>query len=991
MAPDASRLVYRIKTALKGESSGQETAKLAYHYSDAVKEANRRIDQSLKALETDRILDAFIPANLGNRLLDTVDSLDFAEKNSWKERCGNFGWPVAPDLDHEGAGRLKEAFAKQSDLKNWLYGEYRTTVRSKQKLSSYSIIRVLHDYIEGDQDIANEHQRVKEQLLESISSEIESALQELMPGESASAVLERYRSHGLELPTDSKVIQQAIDAERSLLTNEATEKVSKIVERSEEATDSALWKGLESDYLSCDAFLAKTNLRANINAELREKFNDVGTALSRSRGSYESNILIRSAIDELQAKLKPGRGKLGPSKINYREAAERLISRQTQSRKLGYPIPTQLQEEIKKILSEAKHRRAKRIGLLGLASIAACAIIVWIGAGILSQSEETIRIGSAITALNSQGNRSSIEIAQSTLRTWNSLIASQDSDHPLSKAASDLRDWIDRQTAFAESYSKIVDELASLKSSGYQTDSEKLSKPILDRVEGLRNQLIESEGSEADQRIQEFRTWLADSKARAIHSQERATAVLEGEIRNGIEAAKAAKSAEDFTAAAQAVSKSIEDAAARGFATQFAALVMEAESELASIEAKWIAVGSMISRLGDSKSLSDYLSQLSRIQSFDNVSQADRRLMQRILQALPSTDRIKQQLILPDAANGWMELSSENDYRRAQPMLNDVERVFLQRLANDPVFSNVYESKVKYFEGEPIAKSEYSVFLVDPISQSQTGLKTGINFSFSVRGFDEFGEPEEEAREMNFLSHPDGSFWGFFYEPSELSEESEYYEKSIRVALLQILDGAPRFSALNLFEQLNQQPALSYAFRAYWQSQLSTFIQMNPWKWGSAVAPSLKKQIKNLESLPQSSASKRQWLSSIEQNSPSVSLTEYFRIGSKYSLTDEAVAFARLYQNLKDGKIKLIGISNAEGSVTLNTNVSRDHTLFTVDRLTGRITALKNSSKPAAYAPIFTLSIDDGPARIAIKNTEIATGFNLSNDTYKEHLPPVLR
>ena len=915
----------------------------------------------------------------------------FAERNAWKERCEKFGWPVPAELDHEGAGKLKDAFAKQSEIRDWLYGEYRAAVRSKQKLSSYSIIRVLYEHIEKDQDITEEHQRVKEQLLESISSEIKSALQELMPGESVSAVLERYQSHGFEPPTDSKLIQQALDAKRSLLLNETSEKVSKIVDRSEEGSDPAQWKELESDYLACDALLAKTKLRANINPELREKFNGVGTSLSRSRGSYESNILIRLAIDELQARLKPGRGKLGPSKINYREAAERLASRQNQSRKLGYPIPTQLQEEIKKILSEAKHRRAKRLGLLGLASIAACSLMVWIGTGIVGRSEEVTHIENAIIALNSQENRSSLAIAQSTLQTWNSLIASQDANHPLSQAASDLQDWINEQAAVAQSYSQIADELADLKSSGYRADSEKLSQPILDRAEGLRGQLIDGEGNNADQRIHEFRTWLADSKARAMRSQERATAILEGEIRNGIEAARAAQSVEDFTAAAQAVSKTIENAADRGFATQIATLATEAESELASIEAKWTAVSSMKNRLSDSENLNDYLTELSRIQSFDNVSQTDKRQMQRILHALPSTDRIKQQLILPDAANGWMEISSEEDYRRAQPTLNNVERVFLQRLANDPVFSNVYESKVKYFEGEPIAKSEYSVFLVDPISQSQTGLKTGINFSFSVRGFDEFGEPEEEAREMNFLSHPDGSFWGFFYEPSELSEESEYYEKTIRVALLQILDGAPRFSALNLFEQLNQQTTLSYAFRAYWQSQLATFIQMNPWKWGSAVAPSLKKQIKKLESLPQSSASKRQWLSSIEQNSPSVSLTEYFRIGSKYNLTDEAVAFAQLYQNLKDGEIRFIGTSDAEGNVSLSTRVSRDQTLFTVDRLTGRVTALKNSPKPAAYAPIFTLSIDDGPASMAIKKAEIATGFNLSQDTYKEHLPPVLQ
>jgi len=458
-----------------------------------------------------------------------------------------------------------------------------------------------------------------------------------------------------------------------------------------------------------------------------------------------------------------------------------------------------------------------------------------------------------------------------------------------------------------------------------------------------------------------------------------------------IEAAKAANSPETFSAISRALSELAEKAASSSVTTRFDSLFKEAENELSIAQSNWTALENMKTRLGEAKDLPEYLAQLSSIQNFDNISSDDKRSIQRILRALPSTEAVLQQIILPDSAKGWIEFSSNKDYRRSEPEVNEVERVFLQRLANDPVFENVYKSNVKYFEGEPIAKSEYNVFLIDPISQIQTGLKTGINFSFNVRGFDELGEPEGNAREMNFLSHPDGSFWGFFYEPSELSKESKYFENTIRVALLQIIDGAPRFSALNLFEQLNQQRTLSYAFRAYWQSQIATFIQMNPWKWGSALAPTLQKQIQKLESTPQSTASKRQWLSSIEQNAPSVSLTEYFRLAAKHSLTNEAVAFARLYQNLKDGNITLLGTANAEGVATLPASASRDHAPFTIDHLTGRIVRLGESTKPAAFAPIFALSIDGDPAITALENAEIATGHSLRAESYKEHLPPALQ
>ncbi|MGY8693015.1 MAG: hypothetical protein ACKVGW_02310, partial [Verrucomicrobiia bacterium] len=45
MRPEASRLVYRIKTALKGESNGLDTANLAWQYAAEVKYAENLLKQ----------------------------------------------------------------------------------------------------------------------------------------------------------------------------------------------------------------------------------------------------------------------------------------------------------------------------------------------------------------------------------------------------------------------------------------------------------------------------------------------------------------------------------------------------------------------------------------------------------------------------------------------------------------------------------------------------------------------------------------------------------------------------------------------------------------------------------------------------------------------------------------------------------------------------------------------------------------------------------
>ena len=94
--------------------------------------------------------------------------------------------------------------------------------------------------------------------------------------------------------------------------------------------------------------------------------------------------------------------------------------------------------------------------------------------------------------------------------------------------------------------------------------------------------------------------------------------------------------------------------------------------------------------------------------------------------------------------------------------------------------------------------------------------------------------------------------------------------------------------SFKLIDELTRLRTLSTAFRAYWQQQLMAFIELNPWKWGLPLTPSLAIQKASLESISSDEIDKRQWLSSVEQISPSVQLTEHFRIASKTNLVDEA-------------------------------------------------------------------------------------------------------
>ena len=392
------------------------------------------------------------------------------------------------------------------------------------------------------------------------------------------------------------------------------------------------------------------------------------------------------------------------------------------------------------------------------------------------------------------------------------------------------------------------------------------------------------------------------------------------------------------------------------------------------------------------KDLRSYLQSLEAIYNFDTLPAEGKRNIGRILRLENEFDVMLQRLILPDSNEGWSELNRTSDFSTSKIELDETEKAFIQRLIDDTVFPSIYASNVKYFEGAPVARSEYSVYLKEPVRKGDTaGLKTGLNFSFEVWGFNENGIADESAQEMNFLSHPDGTFWGFFYEPSELSKESIYFQESLRLSLMRILAGNERYLPLKLIDELAGLRTLSPAFRAYWQEQLIAFTELNPWKWGIPLAPSLATQKAALKSISPNGIDRNQWLSSVEQISPSVQLTEHFRVASKTNVVDEARAFARFYSLAMKGTMNLVGQADESGKIEYNNSAQYDgETQWIVNRLTGRIEILDENTPIAPYSPVLAYRYQGQSAARLIQQTRAQTGWDLSLESYEDYLPPLL-
>lgn len=996
MRPDASRLVYRIKTALKGESNGLETANLAWQYA---KEVEHSLTLLRQCLDTENNLDAYLATFSSPSVLDTLDVLDFGGTKEWNDRCDIFGWQKADEIDPALTKTLHDRFSQIEDPKTWLQGEFRAKVRAKKPLEAYQIAKILSEKFETDANLESERERLKSQAIVQLETELANALQELMPAESPELIIARYKGYGIEIPDKEGPINTVKLSIQENAIRESTAAVESLIEQAKSASTEEEKSILEKAYFDCDYQLTTRDTRSRIDVKLRDSYSTVVTEISHQRAGLESNISIRNAIDDLRKVLQGLSISFGRKKATVHDAKERLKSFEVQAKRMGRRIPPEIQEDIKKALSEATRKRAPKYAILASGVLAILLIIGWIANSQVksNQYSETLQVATA--ALNQAAARQNIEQAEEALQEWEELIANAPAGHVIKQAAGSLENWISEQENLQNEFSEIADSLDVIRDNESSDPNSPEIDALLDRATTTLASIDVGVNDDSEERIARFKSWREARISALLNNRKQVLLGYVREAQNKLEQAAAASSDSEFEESAKAIVESIANArlhiskhpdSDQNSLQQRS--IGRIEESLKSIQEKRDTMLAAQKSIKGADDLAGYLKSLEAIYNFDTLPPDGKRNIGRILKLENQYNSLLQNLIMPNNSEGWQTLSTSSNFPTEKQALDEAETAFVERMINNPLFPTIYESKVKYFEGAPVAKSEYSVFLVDPIQKGdKAGLKTGINFSFKVRGFDENGSAEEEALEMNFLSHPDGTFWGFFYEPSELSKESIYYQESLRVSFMKILAGAPRFFPLELIDELTAKRTLSPAFRAYWQQQLIEFMEMNPWKWGFTLSPELRNQVESFEKLAPDGIDQQQWLSTVEQISPSVLLTEHFRVASKTKLTDEAKAFVDFYSYAQQGEMRLLGQADESGKIEYEHPRLEEDKLWVVNGLTGRIERLEKETSVAPYSPVLAYRFEDQPASRLIQKTEMRTGLDLSSSQYSKELPPLLK
>ncbi|MBC2607269.1 hypothetical protein [Pelagicoccus albus] len=993
--PEANRLTYRIRAALTGESTGQETAKLAWQMAEAVDRANTGLNRALEALTTGSLLDCLIIDAEFPKLLETANALNHPYAEDWQKSCELHHWRIAAPLDTGSASKIQKAIEEQGDLKAWLLKQYRSTARSKtQKFRAYQIIGLIAQRFPEDENAQEELAARRQQLIEQANAEVQDSLSQLIPAKAPKEIVKEYLLLGLPLKkSKDPAVKKAAKELRAEQVKELSEQTLSAVKLAAEADESSDWQKAEESYLKCEYSLSIYEARGAIPTEDRSALDTVGTQLARIRNQFETQIAIRTAIYQvhngLEADSKP---------VKLANRVEKLKSLESQAMKTGVRLPQDLQEEMKVAYAFANRRRLPFYG-----SLAAILIICGVATYLFIEQNKQRKIeaalqAEALAALQKSEENATVDQTRQALEEWQGEIDKAEQESSLLEKASVLETWLADQTEMETQYQESVAEFSRLIAEGDPFANEGIVTSKASEIQSMRDSLASDLGTESDQQFETALTLFQERKDQVVDGLKKDLSKVERELRIATNNATQATNRAEFerlqAAAekrAQLLEAKLQDRRIADQRSVLSPFLKSVNQQLSDIETKWEALDNAWIQLAKLKELKPYLAQMERIHSFDILA-ADKKT------ALSQTLRLKEAFANLDSAkavfpNTEAEEAFKNDtpYLTTQPELSDIEKTYLERLQNLDKFKNVYQSQVQYFEGTTESHNEYRIYLHEPVSKSDSEeTDSNVTFSFKVRGFNEMGRAEPEAREVQFISREDGSFWGFFYKPSTLSPESQYYNGSISNTLSILLAGADRTTVVKQLEDLEKQEELSPAFRIYWQQELLGFMELQPWKWGLALSPTLQKRNSQLKVLTKGHKDPNLWLSTIEQTVPSPEFKTFLSESLGTTPLKEIRALADLYEKTSQGGYELAGFALEDGEMDLFRRSDRKTSLWSVNSLTGTIDRIGSDMQLTAYAPILRFSFADGsdPSEI-LKKASSASGLKLGQAPFSNLLPEV--
>lgn len=981
-----TELVLRIENALKSEIGGHEAAKMAWSYAEFVSRVNQELVECADLFGDGKVLEAFIALRSKPLLLQRIEALKFSSRKGWDECCTFFGWRKAGPLKENLANFLTESLEDISDPKDLLVSAFRASQRVSDPLASLRVLQLLCSEYPKENDYRIELNRIRDRCRENAELELKKIGDIDRNRTAAKALIDRYLSNGFSLEDAG---DRFVEAEVAIRTHEANERVRDFLDESASYETGDDWYAYERAFFVCDSVLDLTDTHDRIEPEYKRALGEMSSRLYSLRGSYEVNLQVRNA-------LAMSAGKKRQKKL------ERLLAH---ANVMGYQIDDALKNDLSSIGNQDREEGGSKliaffgvcVPLLIVSGWVYNAVVLHVPKPAKPEAVTPLVVESPKKAKSKKGEQSKGETSEAiveyeTKREIAPIVKKVPQPVPTPVEIVKAEPPVDR------AYLALLDDFRELIATEYTVESDARFERIqaeskqfagVDQ-ENYRDVAIEFAALaiqfelKKEERIKELVT-LADFAVLAAKRMAESLESSSSEREMRTQIAIVSKAIDDAYRAIHQATEVKPDYLIDGLE------IVEDQLDEAKDSMEFLA--SLREELMNCRSLESYYSLLGGLEEFHFVAQDEKDAIALALRNRLDLDDSLKRLVMPDRESEWEELGKHEDYLNSSIMPTSDEVSKLMEFSHEPFFSNVYVSKFRYYQGGYEPQGERLVYLSAPIVQIGEESGGTANITFKEYSFDDDGKPHLKPRNLNYIKRESGEIFGFYYEPSELSPESQYFVSVVKDALDESVSGASRSNLVELLQTISNERSLPPILKAYWALSIFEIIDADAFKWLEAFSPTLvrfstlAKQLASTEEV-----SRHAWLSVDERRMPSATWTNYFNEFSESDPLSEIKAFAHLYSAARQGSLNQVGFAKMDGAIHfIDTAKSYDGKLWAFDLESKSLKQIEKDERLTPYSVVVAFEYEGQGVATIKEKVQADFGIDVDHVRFEELLPPLFK
>jgi len=892
------QLVRRIDDLIGQPGLEAQAAKLAQDYAELGRATSRRLEQCAIMIENGQDLQALQLAESHPPLLDMVTMLSFRQAKEWRGYCQQHNLPWAEPFYDKHVRVLNSTYGKGIASDHAFYRDYRRAIMKGDEKYARSILQVIARLNPGDQNTAQELQRLSDK---AVNAALEELRQVLAVGEveAVLAKLTDLEASGLPIPPTHPVWLQAHLA-----------RCRKLLGQAQALREQDNWEETAS-------VLEEIRLLANQNdvplsPEDTQLWNEMEAWTSGRRSVLVQQQDHQHALEALQYQVESSHNQqanAGGFTVDQVQAELNLLATKRQDlERFGHPLEAELADRYEMVCAALRRRMQRRLkrrrnrkilgALAGLALVVAAAVSFWF----FIQQKDTV------AQLQSLQSARRVSDTEHLLQRVPALIPPPlQPGARLNAAIVAARQFVAREQELKRTFDQKVGGLESLAAHGFSNALTQVGAPRSECAQALE-QLAPEFKQDGQSRLEAFDKLWQDH---LLALQPQYNANFEGllataekfvaqrlNLTNGFDALQSA------LPQAQRLLTNLDKLQAGplpldpGFSRRF--------RELTNQYSLW---GGATKRLVEARSLDEYLDGLNQLSGSALLEPGQKEAVDKASRLKARPADLLGALLLPAQPQNWESLAT---LANARPLFrpdhpSDAEKEAYFKLRDDKNIQEVYAYHLEKRNRPDNALESHNILTQGRLVRNRFGLPAGTIYD-PTQYFDQL-----------YLQQKSFDDWDYTNALSlGLTKESALFQNLGLRDLIDPNTGNYAKSILQLLDELSQNNDASAMFRAYVSLRLFEIAELRPVDWGLLWSPGAAPHIQNLRGLGALELHSGDWMIPKQYRISEKPFKEYFAQARTNSLEKQAEFFQVLTRRACGAGFAFAGFADVNGKPVLN-------------------------------------------------------------------------